>query len=254
MSQFILNYQGNKLTESKYLVEVDFDKYDTIVECFGGSFGFIRYLYNVKKLKNKKYIVYDFDKELIDFYNHFKNLKEERPKFIKEYNDLNADLFKLFKTGKDNSQINLNPTLHHIKQLDINKNMKYLLVKNITTSFISRIYNKKKLINLDIFDNIEFRYNPIQSIDFNQFDKETPLFYLDPPYLFEKSFYNEDDGNAKSLFTPIIYLFKKHFKVMFIHSYNTILEYILKEWTFMEYIKRYGNTGKQVLHKVYYNF
>ena len=33
------------------LNDIDFSKYDTIVECFGGSFGFIRYLYYISGRK-----------------------------------------------------------------------------------------------------------------------------------------------------------------------------------------------------------
>ena len=37
-NQFILNYTGTKYKETKELYDVDFSKYDTIIECFGGSF------------------------------------------------------------------------------------------------------------------------------------------------------------------------------------------------------------------------
>ena len=73
-SQFILNYTGQKFKETKELDEIDFSKYETIIEPFGGSFGFSRYLYEMKGLKDIEYIVYDNDEVLIDFYNYIKQL------------------------------------------------------------------------------------------------------------------------------------------------------------------------------------
>ena len=51
-SQFILNYTGQKFEESKELDLIDFSKYKTIVEPFGGSFGLIRCLWEIKNLKS----------------------------------------------------------------------------------------------------------------------------------------------------------------------------------------------------------
>ena len=54
--QFILNWTGNKYDELKKNKVIDketIEKYDTIIEPFGGSFGFIRYVYNVLGVKDK---------------------------------------------------------------------------------------------------------------------------------------------------------------------------------------------------------
>ena len=91
-AQFILNWVGNKYSELKgslkgsVIDNINFNQYDTFIEPFGGSFGFIRYVYEVLGIKDKKYIVYDSDKELIEFYNHLK--KVDIQKFVETYNEI----------------------------------------------------------------------------------------------------------------------------------------------------------------------
>ena len=89
--QFILNYVGTKYQESKHIeiLNIDFDKYETIIEPFGGSFGFSRYLHEKKKLTHLNYIIYDNDEDLIKFYQYFKSLiiENKHIDFINEYNE-----------------------------------------------------------------------------------------------------------------------------------------------------------------------
>jgi len=255
MKQFILNYIGTKYRETKELKEIDFSKYDTIVELFGGSFGFIRYLFYELGIKDKKFIVYDFDAELIDFYNHFKNL-ENRQTFIDKYNSISKDIFTKYKTGKDNSNINLKPTIQYLDNLDENKYVIWLIKKNITGCAISRIYLKNNLDNT-IFDHVSFIHKPIQDINFNEFTSST-LIYLDPPYLFEcNTYYNQhnDFNNNKSFFRPIINLFMEHnISVIFIHSCNEILDYIFGKWIYKTYPKTYGARSRKVDHVAYFKY
>ena len=110
MEQSILNWVGYKYDELKkdlkrsIIDRNSFDEYDTIIEPFGGSFGFIRYLYQVLDIKDNKFIVYDSDKDLIDFYNHLKKINISN--FIDRYNDILSDIenlngsFVLDKTGR----------------------------------------------------------------------------------------------------------------------------------------------------------
>ncbi len=66
--QFLFNYTGNKFTESQN-IETDFTKYTKIVECFGGSFGFSRYLYiNDKVNPDVSFDIYDIDEDMIEFF------------------------------------------------------------------------------------------------------------------------------------------------------------------------------------------
>ena len=90
--QFILNWVGNKYEELKkrfkgFIIDKqDFDKYDTFIEPFGGSFGFIHYVYEVLGLKDKRFVVYDSYKELIDFYNHLRKIDIQ--KIVDRYNEI----------------------------------------------------------------------------------------------------------------------------------------------------------------------
>ena len=51
------NIGENNPDSMNYLWIHVFDNYETIIEPFGGSFGFSRYLWEIKNMKNKKYII-----------------------------------------------------------------------------------------------------------------------------------------------------------------------------------------------------
>ena len=253
-NQFILNYQGSKYKESKELIDIDFNKYDTIIECFGGSFGFSRFQYEIKGLKDKKYIVIDNDKDLIDFYNYIKGKlnTEGIDPFIKEYNEIMETIFNQFKTGKDTSQIKLASTIKYINENITDEMMKFLLIHNISSGNISRVYRKNKCKFFDMMKDMEFIYCNFEDFDLTKYNKEKTLFYLDPPYLFECNTYYGSTDDMKNFYQKMEDIFITN-TCLFIHSYNYLLHKYYGGWEFMKYEKKYGNSGNKRIHMVYYN-
>ena len=253
-NQFILNYQGAKYKETKELIDVDFSEYDTIIECFGGSFGFSRFQYEIKGLKDKKYIVVDNDKDLIDLYNYIKDRlnSEGIDSFIQEYNEIMETIFTQFKTGKDTSQIKLASTMEYIKETITDSNMKYLLIHNITSGHISRVYRKNKCKFFDMMKDMEFIYSDFEAFDITKYDKEKTLIYLDPPYLLECNTYYHDIDSMKTFYEAMENIFITNTSI-FIHSYNYLLHKCYGKWEFMKYDVKYKNTGNKRVHMVYYN-
>tara|TARA_R110002153_G_C13168157_1_gene483805 strand:+ start:87 stop:866 length:780 start_codon:yes stop_codon:yes gene_type:complete len=252
-SQFIINYVGTKFRESKHL-DIDIDKYDTIIEPFGGSFGYSRYLWlNKEKCKDKKYIIYDTNKELIDLYNHLKETDIEI--FLKEYNSLCDNVFDLFKTGKDKSQIKTKDSIKWIDENVDDVHLKFLLIQNIKSSPISRVYWKLNIAFKEMFKCCEFIHQDFTTIDLSIYDNEKTLIYLDPPYAFEcNGFYkvSDEDTLYKNFWERLIHLFKNDkFNCLLIHSYNYLVDYILKEYAYQEYDIKYGTTGNIRKHIVY---
>jgi len=257
---FFLNYQGSKWTESKHLAELDFSSYENIIEPFGGSFGFSRYLYEKLKLTDKKYFIYDNNKELIDFYNYIKKriVEDTIDNFLSVHNSIAEDLIERFKTGKDKSQVNLKDTEKYIKEnISEEGGMKYIrfmLLHNLKSNHISRIYIKKRINKgfLQLMKKAEFIFQPFDNLDLRGYDKDKSLIYLDPPYILEDNSYYKSVDETFSYYEKLVNLFKTNI-CLFVHSYNGLLDYVFKDYTFMTYDKTYRNKGNKKIHSVYYN-
>ncbi len=254
-SQFILNYTGSKFKETKELDNVNFDKYDIIIECFGGSYGFSRYLYKMRNYKNKKYIIYDNNKELIEFYLYIQDLIKNNKfnDFLNEYHKELDYLLENYRYKDRKKRIVGKDAKIYVDKLE-NENMKTLIyINSFRQSFIDVVYrNNLDKDFLDMFNNITFIHSDIINIDFTIYDKDKTLIYLDPPYLLENNTFYKDISSITIFYETIINLFKTN-KTMFIHSYNYLLDYVFKEYNYMNYEKKYRMSNKMSNHIVYYN-
>jgi len=251
----MINFVGTKYKESKELDNIDFSRYKYIIEPFAGSFGFSRYLYSDRAYKNIKYIFYDSDEELINFYNHIKHLINNNmlEDFINEYNNY-VDYFKEHFKVKDKI---LNKVLikKYIKTIE-NKFIVFMISRNILDSKYTicsyKYYKNLHIDDLDLIKNSDFIHQNFLTIDFTKYNKKESLFYLDPPYILSDNM-NYKDKSLENIFEVILKLYKKNYKCMFIHSYNYLLDFVFKKYNYMSYEKKYGNTGNLSSHIVYYN-
>lgn len=257
--QFILNYVGSKYQESKHIdiLNIDFDKYETIIEPFGGSFGFSRYLHEKKKLTHLNYIIYDNDEDLIKFYQYFKSLIIEN-KHIDFINEYNEEVQKI----KDNcSPIKTSPSLLNGKEFTVFLNnykheniyMDYLIHKNHSQgSQFSRTSFKKNCGFFELIKSATFIFSNFEDIDDDILTNKKTLIYLDPPYIAtDNSPYK--NVNINSSFEKIIKVYE-FAQCLMVHQYNFFLMYIFKDYKQHVYDKKYSFTKKNVKHHFIYNF
>ena len=255
--QFILDYTGQKYRESKHteILNIDFDKYDTIIEPFGGSFGFSRYLHEKKGLTHLKYIIYDNDEDLITFYKYFQSLiiDNTHTDFINEYNQ---EVQKL----KNECQLETNINYLNFKKLkEFVQNYKhenifieYIMKKNHISKGVARVCFKKKCGFLELMKSATFIYSNFEDIADDVLTDKKTFVYFDPPYI------STDNTPYKNV--NLHKTFEKMIKIydtaqcLMVHQYNFLLSYVFKEYKQIEYDKIYGITNKKVKHVFFYNF
>lgn len=264
MKLFILNYLGNKYSETnKYLNDVNVHKYDIIAEPFCGIFGFSRCLYALNPDYKGKFYLNDINTDLITIINKLRN-KEERELLFGEI----EEIINKFE-GHEDRELSA-----FLKKSD-NYFLKCVFMSNCSGLFslkkgITKLSNYKKVIeNYDLF----FERCVFTNMNSEDFMKSLPtdkkiLCFYDPPYFDSDNTYYSDRINENDetrtrrdntyYYVDIINNFKNNDKVDHLMILNKIdvINYIFKDYFKQEYSKIYGSskhnrTSHVVYEKIY---
>jgi site-specific DNA-adenine methylase len=251
-NQFFITYNGNKYEESKkHLKYTDYDAFNHIIEPYGGSYGFSRFLFEqdvlTKRQKKRKFTIYDNNEDLINFYNKLKNMNVEQfQTFINGYNDImNNDEYKL----EGNHTKKLLNTKIIMSNMNKHHEYKTMLNFNTTCGRFNSIIKKNCGLYYNMLQYCEFIHGDVRDIIFE--DKNKTLIYLDPPYILSCNTQYADPGIDHSEFIHNLMMSKKKTKVMFVHSYHYLLSIVFKKYKKNTYEKRYNNTKRIVTHDVF---
>lgn len=250
-NQFFIAYDGNKYQETKkYLNLNDYLKYDTIIEPYGGTYGFSRAIYELDN--TKKFIIYDNNERLINFYNSLKKMSsDEFNEYMDGYNEIMNDL--QWRISPDSRCIDRKK----IKQMKTQyPQYEDIIFYNVEKGKFSSSTNKK---NCNLFHqmmaNCTFIHQSINDVDYDDIDKDKTFIYLDPPYIMSCNTQYFDSGvdhtkTIHKLFTTI-----KKSNCMFIHSTHFLLDCVFdgknNAIKSISYEKKYNTSKKMITHDVF---
>jgi len=255
--QFILNYSGTKYNESKQLdvLNVDYSQYDTILEPFGGSFGFSRHLYYKLGHTHLQFKIYDSNEKLIDFYNHLKKLiiEDTHETFFEEYRREVKKLHEACPYKRD--ALNTKKLIQYMKTYEHNDVfIKWLFTHNHYSGKCSMYKNaayKKNAGFTEIFKQCEFICVKCEDIPHEILYNEKTLIYLDPPYIVTDNSTYDTQFNLNDVFEIIEQLLTTA-NCILVHQYNFLLCRAFRDVDQHVYKKIYGSS-KRVDHVVFYN-
>ena len=252
---FYIPFQGNKRKEIKEFINYfNIDDYDNIIEPFGGSLAFSRYVYNIIDIDKKlKYYISDLNVELIYFCNNFYKDKENIiNETIKDINNIN-------------NKVDYDIYFKNIKNINDDDFLKYYLFKNkyylIRPGLYPtnkrkpkfKDYNKKTLSTDEFFKNNEYKLLDFK-IQLDKFkDDERSFLFLDPPYInSDNSFYKFKDGT--NLWEYLYnYLNSCKCKFLLIVNDDIFMKLTFKNFYKGEYKKTYENTKNKCNHIIFSN-
>jgi len=257
--QFLLSYVGNKYKETEKIKNINLDGIKTIIEPYGGSFGFSRYCFYNLGLTDKQYIIYDYNKELINFYKEIQKLVNEdkindlMKEHMKEVEYMKKNFAykgKTIITRKHHRLIDKKECVKYIKTIK-NKLLLYMFSSVIGSNFFS-ISNKKNC-DFEIFKHCKFINKDFYDEDINQFGKDC-FFYLDPPYIMSCNAFYGDIGSIDNIYKKMYeIIFTKRKKCIFIHNYNWFIDFVYKKKKVLRYDKLYQLKKRIVKHVCYGN-
>jgi len=256
--QFILNYAGQKYEESKKemsKINLSYDKIKTVVEPFGGSFGFSRWLYYDKNLKDIEYHVYDIDVDLIKFFNHLKSLSlEEFINFFDRYNKNQDSIFTTCQLGTKNPKrmLDTKKLINYFETIE-DPYMQYICKMNNRRNQYSNISYKENMDEYyEMFKKVSFFNVSIQDLDFEKYDFETTLFYLDPPYLASDNSYYKEFDTFEGIFDTIEMILETY-PCIFVHVKHPLITKCFKKYYYGDYPKLYQVKKHKVYHHIFIN-
>jgi site-specific DNA-adenine methylase len=253
LKQFIINYCGNKYRETEKIKNIDLSSYKYIIEPFGGSFGFSRYVYYNLGLTDKKFIICDINKDLIDFYIFIKDLviNNKIDEFMNEYNrhcDYMISEYPIDKSKKKNGCQHKKKCMVYINNI-IDKNINFLFNLQINARFFS--VRKKTKCDFEIFKKCEFINKTVQELKLDEYNDDY-FFYLDPPYIDSCNKFYGNIGNLHDIY-DLVHIIMNTKKCIFIHLNNWFVNFVYIDKKIMEYGKLYDINKKRVSHIVYGN-
>lgn len=258
---FILNYSGSKYRESKQIkdLKIDYKNYDTVIEPFGGSFGFSRYLFYDLGHTHLNFIVCDADDALIDFYNYLKEkiTKNEHEEFFKLYT-LEAEKLclkcKYEKITGKGLILDAKKVKEYFKTYtNVDPFMAYIVKKN---HFNIAVGLRRPAFKLnagftEIFKKTTFLKKKFEELPDEMLYNKKNLVYLDPPYLSTDNSTYDTQFNLNAIFEKIENLLKNG-EILFIHQYNFLINRVFSFADSITYKKIYSGSRKKTEHTCFY--
>ena len=247
---FYIAYAGNKQKEIKEFINLfNIDDYDNIIEPFGGTLSFSRYIYNDIDINKKlKYYISDLNNDLVFFCNNF---YKDKDNIINEtLNDINNI------NNKDDYNEYYNKKLN----TDHKDFLKYYLFISKYYAIRKRLYptnrTKPKFKKYNERTNLTdefFKNNEYKCLDFRVYleqfkNDERSFIFLDPPYFNSENSFYIDGKNVKhkdcNEFWEYLYDFLNSCKCKFILivNDNIFMKLTFKNFYKGEYYKKYENS------------
>lgn len=258
MKRFFITYMGAKYQESPKLERYDFRGYKTVVEPFGGTYGFSRWLYSDQDMTDTRYVVYDIDAALIAFY---KALQADAVGVLAGYHALKSEVEAACadtperKAKYKHRNLLVKPVaMRFIEDAEHYPEAVRWMVKHELEVSIFPVLNAKKPdpAFVAMLDRVEFHEEAFTHDMIERYDASTTLWYLDPPYLMECNTKYTHKGNQFTLFATIRKLLNDagHSAIL-VHCANELLEAYLGPSAY-SYDKTYGSS-KKIMHSVWVN-